>query len=93
MTLDRTAEQVSNGEARQDQVNAGGSVEGHDRLNEAPHRLVALVIAICRKEVEAVIGEETIDNLDDGSPWGRAYIKACGVLKEMLKEVREGQPG
>ncbi len=44
--------------------------------------IVVLTIAICKEEVEKSIGS-TIEMVDDGSPWGRAFVKACHVLSDL----------
>lgn len=50
--------------------------------NLEPHRIAALTISICKDEVESVIGE-ALSALDDGSAWGRAYMKTCKALREL----------
>ena len=42
------------------------------------------VIAICKQEVEAVIGTETLLALDDGSVWERAFLR---IVQELDKEA------
>ena len=44
--------------------------------------LVRLTIAICKQEVESSIGEGVIEAVDDGSPWGRAFMLVCQQLKQ-----------
>ena len=49
--------------------------------------LIRMTIAICKHEVEESIGADIIDQMDTGSPWGRAFIKACREVRLAKVEV------
>lgn len=49
--------------------------------------IIQLTIAVCKEEVEAVIGSTTLDVMDDGSPWGRAFMMASGMVKDIEAEA------
>ena len=42
---------------------------------------IAFVINVCKIEVEKIIGQ-SLGELDDGSPWGRAYLTCLAEVKE-----------
>jgi hypothetical protein len=50
--------------------------------------IIQTTIAICKREVELVIGPELLQVVDQGSPWGRAFMMAVKECKELASSER-----
>jgi len=56
----------------------------NDEIAQARLDGLRIGIAACKAEIDEIPGlVAAIEMHDDGSPWGRAFLKGCSKLKEM----------
>ena len=51
--------------------------------------IVRLTLATCKDEIDKLLGDGFIENLDEGSPWGRAFIRMNELLLGIEKDEQE----
>lgn len=57
-------------------------------LEPKVYEIVALTVAMCKAEVEAVIGTDLLRLKDGGSPWSRALLKTLDFLSEPAEQEK-----